>query len=118
MPSFKVHVNDKRICIAGLDQNGVLSAHINSVRRKDSAKREKLSFHVGALDATSGEHLVWHEAYPLRIGDKLSIEIVKYVPGDKPAIRKKPKAVAELNAKKHYARMLAKQLGWKIVSAK
>jgi hypothetical protein len=114
MPAFKVHLNGKKVCTASLDGLGVLAAHVSYVCRKDACQHQALSLHVGGLDSTTGEHIVWHEAHPIRVGDKLSIEIVESARADKPVSRKKRDPAADLRARKKYVRIMAKELGWKI----
>lgn len=114
MPAFKVHLNGKKVCTASLDGLGVLDAHVCYVRRKDSRHRQELSLHVGGLDSATGEHIVWHEAHQIRVGDKLSIEIVESARADKPVSRKKHDPAVDLRARKKYVRKMAKELGWKI----
>jgi len=118
MPTFKVHVNGKRVCTAGLPGEGVLGAHVSSVRRKASRKPAKLSLHVGGLDSATGEHLIWHEALRLRVGDEVRIEVSRDVPTDAPFEQKKPDASADLRARQDYVRKMAKELGWKLTIPK
>ena len=112
MPGLIIHLNGKKFCIASLGNFGVLSAHVSFVHRKTDPKRPNLDLHIRGLDSSTGEHLVWHEAHPLGIGDKVSIEAVKATRGDKPARRKRPDPAADLRARKRYVRKMAKELGW------
>lgn len=118
MATFKVHVNGKRVCTAGLLGDGVLGAHVSSVRRKGSRKPAELSLHIGGLDSSTGEHLVWHEALPLQVGDEVRIKVSMDGRTDEPSARKKPDALADLRARKTYVRKMAKELGWKLVIPK
>ena len=115
MPTFKVQVNGKKVCMAGLPGAGVLGAHVSSVRRKGSRKPAELSLHVGGLDSDMGEHLVWHEALPLQEGDEVRIKVSMDGTSDEPSARKKLDASADLRARKSYVRKLAKELGWKVI---
>jgi hypothetical protein len=112
---FKVQVNGKKVCTAGLPGDGVLGAHVSSVRRKGSRKPAELSLHVGGLDSATGEHLVWREALALHIGDEVRIKVSMDGRTDEPSGRKKPDASADLRARKNYVRKMAKELGWKLV---
>jgi hypothetical protein len=76
MKAFVVRVNGKRLCTAGVGPDGVLSATVNWVGggpRRDA--EGDLLFHVGGLDSRTGEHLDYTTPQ-LRVGDKVSIEIV------------------------------------------
>jgi hypothetical protein len=75
--AFVVRVNGKRLCTAGVGPNGVLTTIVNWVgggSRRDSEGH--FGFHVGGLDSQTGEHLDYTTPQ-LRIGDKVSIEIVE-----------------------------------------
>jgi hypothetical protein len=115
MPSFKVDLNGKKVCTAGLSGDGVLGAHLSWVRRKGSRAQPQLSLHVGGLDSGTGEHLVWHEALPVKIGDDVRIKVSAVAHIDKPSTRKKPNAAADLRARKTYVRKMAQKLGWRLV---
>jgi hypothetical protein len=118
MPAFEVHLNGKKVCTAGLSGDGVLSAHLSWVRRKASRRAPRLSLHVGGLDSSTWEHLVWHEALPVQIGDEVRIKVSTVARIDAPSARKKPDAVADLRARKSYVRKMARELGWKLVIPK
>jgi hypothetical protein len=118
MPTFKVKVNGKQVCTAGLAGAGVLGAHVSSVHRKGPRKLVQLSLHVGGLDSGTGEHLVWHEALRLHTGDEVRITVAADGVADKPATRKKADESQDLRARKNYVRKMAKQLGWKLVIPK
>jgi hypothetical protein len=75
--AFVVRVNGKRLCTAGVGPNGVLTAIVNWVgggARRDA--EGNFGFHVGGLDSRSGEHLNYTTP-ELRVGDKVSVEIVE-----------------------------------------
>lgn len=75
--AFVVRVNGKRLCVAGVGPNGVLTAIVHWVGggpRRDA--ESDFGFHVGGLDSRTGEHLDYTTPR-LRVGDKVSIEIVE-----------------------------------------
>lgn len=118
MPVFKVHLNGKRICTAGLPGDGVLGAHVSWVRRKGARGTPELSLHVGGLDSSTGEHLVWQQALPMRVGDFVRIEVAEAARTDAPATRQKADPAADLRARKRYVRKMAAEFGWKLVIPK
>ena len=118
MRAFKVDLNSKKVCTAGLPGHGVLGAHLSWVRRKGSHAPPELSLYVGGLDSSTGEHLVWHEALPVQVGDEVRIKVSSMAHIDRPSTRKKPDAAADLRARTTYVRKMAKQLGWKLVMTK
>ena len=66
MRAFKVEVNGKRICVAGVGTNGVLSAITNFVG--SPARRGDLFLDVGRLFQTD-EHATWTHL-KLKVGDR------------------------------------------------
>ena len=90
MKAFVVRVNGKRLCTAGVGPDGVLTAIVNWVGggpRRDAGG--DFGFHVGGLDSRTGEHLDYSTP-PLRVGDKVSVEIVEAVVVDPEAKRYVP----------------------------
>jgi len=115
MPAFKVRVNGKKVCVAGIDGKGALSAHVIWVRRKGARVAHELSLGVAGLQSATGDHVVWHDALPLKIGDEVCVEVIDAARLDKPTLTKKHDAAADERARKQYVRRMAKQLGWKII---
>jgi len=75
--AFVVRMNGKRLCTAGIGSNGVLTAIVNWVGggpRRDA--EGDFGFHVGGLDSRTGEHLNYTTPQ-LRVGDKVSVELVE-----------------------------------------
>jgi hypothetical protein len=75
MKTFVVSVNGKRLCRAGIGQNGVLTAIVNWVGGGSQRTAEgHFGFHVGGLDSRTGEHVGW--AVPeLQLGDEVTIRL-------------------------------------------
>jgi hypothetical protein len=71
--AFVVRVNGKRLYTAGVGPDGVLTAIVNWV---GSGSESDFGFHVGGLDSRTGEHLNYTTPQ-LRIGDKVSVEIIE-----------------------------------------
>jgi hypothetical protein len=116
MIAFKLSINGEYICTAGVRNFGVLSASITWVRRKLENRRdgktveEELTADLGGLDSESKEHLKWW-SQRLRVGDRLSIEVVETKRAVKPKgrYRDDPKVVER--AKRRYFERLRKELG-------
>ncbi|HWE38493.1 MAG TPA: hypothetical protein VG406_18120 [Isosphaeraceae bacterium] len=78
MKAFEVTLNRRRLCTAGIYDNGVLSAIVSWVGRSDGSPSPNAGFHftVGALDSSTGEHLRW--AVPMvEVGDEITSRIVE-----------------------------------------
>ena len=88
MIALAVYLNKKKIAVAGADDLCVLNATVNAVGElgKSTAKVGKrrtadLFLTVGGLtkrlDEAQDEHLRWTNHKRLRIGDKITIELVR-----------------------------------------
>ena len=110
MRTFEVYLNKKRLCVAGIDADCVLTTIVNyvSINRKRS-----LGLSVGGLDTSMGEHVRWQNR-ALRLGDEIRVRIVERKSADTPSKRLPRDPKAELKSQKRYVRKLAKKLGWKI----
>jgi hypothetical protein len=109
MRAFKVSLNGKKLCLAGVGERGVLSAIVNRV---EGDRGEDLFMEVGGL--SSEGHVKWIRYKHLRVGDEIRVKIAEASSVDRP-IQKQPVDPAEtLRAQKRYVRMMAKQFGWKI----
>jgi hypothetical protein len=111
MLAFEIYLNRKRLCVAGIGDEGVLAAIVDWVARKD---RPTLSLHVGGLFATGEQHVSWINRKRLRLGDRVEVKVVEAKMVDKPKKRRPTDPALRLRARKRYVREMAKQLGWKI----
>ena len=111
MRAFEVYLNKKKLCIAGIGNDGVLDAMVNWVAR---GGRGDLFLDVGGLVSPAEEFVRWVNQRPLRVGDQVHIKIIEADAVDKPIKRWRPDPAEELKSKKRYVRRMAKELGWKI----
>jgi hypothetical protein len=111
MRAFKVFLNGKKLCLAGIGERGVLTAIVDWVAQD---RGEQLSVQVGGL--ANEEHLKWTGPKRLRVGDEIRVKIVEADSVDRPTQKQAIDPKETLSAKKRYVRMLAKELGWKIQS--
>ncbi|MGB6899997.1 MAG: hypothetical protein WBE12_15470 [Candidatus Acidiferrum sp.] len=109
MRTFEVFLNEKRLCIAGIDGDCVLSAIVNYV----SIKRARSNLTVGGLNTVKDEHVRWVNRH-LRVGDEIRIRIAKRSWADRPVERFPRDRSKEVESMKRYVREYAKQLGWEI----
>jgi hypothetical protein len=111
MRAFEVYLNGKKLCTSGVNDDGVLTAIVSSATRPSS---EDLSLHVGGLEGSGGEHLLWARK-KLGSGDKVQIKIIDSKSVDKPGRGARRASPAErLKQEKRYVRQMAKRFGWKI----
>ena len=114
MVAFKVSLNGKHVCTAGVRDFGVLSANVTWVRRRPENSRdgesieEELTADVGGLDSRTREHLKWL-ARRLAVGDRLTIEVVESDRVDKPKRRQCDDRRKVERAKKRYFERLKKE---------
>ena len=109
MRAFEVHLNGTKLCLAGVDSHGVLSAIVNSI---SGAQGASLFLHVGGLVSDTHEHLNWVSQKPLSIGDEIRVRLVDTLSVDEPTNRRQPESAIE--SQKTLVRTLAKKLGWTI----
>jgi hypothetical protein len=75
--AFLVRLNGKRLCTAGVGPNGVLTAIVDWVGGGPRRTADgHFGFHVGGLDSRTGEHLDY-EAPELKVGDKVTVELIE-----------------------------------------
>jgi len=109
MRTFEVFLNGKRLCVAGIDADCVLTAIVDYV----SGKRGRLHLSVGGLDASAEEHVRWQDRH-VRVGDEIRIRIANRKQADSPGKRFPRDPSKELESQKRYVREYAKKLGWEI----
>jgi hypothetical protein len=111
MRAFKISLNGKKLCLAGIGERGVLTAIVDCVAQEQG---EQLSVQVGGL--ANEEHLNWTGPKRLRVGDEIRVEIIEAASVDRPVKKQPINPTETLKAKKRYVRMIARELGWKIQS--
>jgi hypothetical protein len=111
MRTFEVYLNGKKLCLAGIGDDGVLSAIATWVIGK--RKKGDMRLMVGGLISPTDEHVSWPDR-KLRVGDEIRICIRETLSADTPKTRYRRDPDQELKAQKKYVRMMAKKLGWKI----
>jgi hypothetical protein len=109
MRAFKVEVNSKRICVAGVGTNGVLSATTNCVA--SPARRGDLFLEVGGLFPETDEHALWAHL-KLKVGDRIVLKVIETDSVDKPRERYRFDSKANARNQKAYVLAMVKQFGW------
>lgn len=105
MRAFNVAVNGKPICLAGIGDDGVLSATITYVPFR---RRQDTRLYVGGLILPHNEHVRWRQLM-LRLGDEVRIKVVEAKAVDRPRARFRRDAAAEAEAERRQLRILAKK---------
>src|SRR5258707_44203 len=102
MKAFQIHLNGKKLCVAGVGENGVLSATVDCVTMHG---RDLLEISVGGFINSKAEHVGWLEQRKLRTGDQIQVKIVEVESADSPRIRRhRSDPVVELRERKRYLR--------------
>jgi hypothetical protein len=73
MRAFQVSLNGKKLCLAGIGDDGVLTAIVTWVKGKGKGD---LFLEVGGLVTPSDEHVSWKNQTPLRLGNTIEIKII------------------------------------------
>jgi hypothetical protein len=116
MIAFEIHLNDQKLCRAGVGDRGVLSAIVTwaAATMATGTRNESLFLNIGGLINPEGEHVSWINQKPLAAGDKIQVNIIE---ADSVAEhpRRDPADDAKLRlAKEDRVRRSAEELGWKI----
>lgn len=113
MRAFKVLLNGKRLCLAGVgDNDDVLSTTITYV-----PFRSDMDLYVGGLLLPQNEHVRWKRSR-LRVGDEVRLKVVETESVDRPRKRSRRDPVAEAKAEKRHVQEMAKKFGWKILKSR
>jgi hypothetical protein len=92
MLAFELFVDDKRICLAGMEDWGVMSVILSGVRRrKDDPEDEgRLDVSAGGLSERDDKGLAYHARWPrvdLAVGSRVVINLVETDDPDPPIKR-------------------------------
>ncbi len=110
MRAFKVELNGKRLCVAGVGDDGVLNTMVDYVVDQ---RGSRLHLRVGGLLSPTEEHLTWRHL-GLKLGDKVAVTIIESDSVDKPRKRYRlDSKAAEVN-EKAYVQAKAHAFGWQI----
>jgi hypothetical protein len=104
MRAYEIILNGKRLCVAGIDGDGVLTAILTHVGKEEY-------FDVGGLVSATHEHLIWADRR-LKVGDEVRLRVLESVSSDPPKKVRRSDPAQELKGKKNYVRWMAKELGW------
>ncbi len=101
MIALQVSLNGKRVCIAGAEDLGVLSAVISAVGKLGSKtvparpnEASDIFYSVGGRTSRSScedVHVDWQSIAPLKIGDTISVKVIQTHRADRPRSRYKAK---------------------------
>ena len=84
MRAFEVHLNGKRICVAGFDGYGVLNTMVDHVTAANG--RDDIRLRVGGLMKATEEHVTWTNLR-LKVGDEVALKVVETSSVDAPEHR-------------------------------
>jgi hypothetical protein len=110
MRAFEVHLNGKRLCLAGVGEDGVLTAIVDHVARP---KASSLNLRVGGLVSPIGKHVIWRNRR-LKVGDEVLVKIVETDSADRPRKRYSFNPEGDAKKQKAHVRAMAKKFGWRI----
>ena len=93
---FEVLVNGRRVARAGTDDMGVLSTHVTGVGKLGPRstgtvgvrRTYHLDLHIGGLTSRArraDEHLRWGSRKNLKVGDEVTVRILKGATADAPS---------------------------------
>ena len=111
MTAYEVFLNDKRLCLAGIDGDCFLILSIT--HWKQNSDRDSVHLQVGGRKGlVNGEHVDWTTT-PLSKDDEVRVRIIESDSADQPKSRKR-NPEKELELQKQYVRAMAMNWGWTI----
>jgi hypothetical protein len=118
MRAFEVYLNGERLCLAGANDESVLSTIIDYVGKVGNPdNEERLHLSVGGLLIPQEEHVRWQER-DLAVGDEIRVRILDSDTVDMPSRRIPRDPKKEIRNEQRYVRKMAKKLGWRIQKAR
>jgi len=117
MRAFEVQLNGKRLCVAGIGDNGVLTAYIAYLVGQ---YKNELRLDVSGLNSSTQDYVTWSKR-KLKVGDEVRIKIIETTVIDrhvtsidlpKERVGEDPKE--EIRDQKRYVREMARKFGWKV----
>ena len=87
MLALEIYLNSERVCVAGIQGNGVVSAILSSITRPEKSWSE---LDVGGLSHRN-EHVRWVDR-ELAVGDEVRIKVVDAASADEPVERQSVQA--------------------------
>lgn len=114
MTAFEVFVNGTRLCLAGVDGPGVLTAILTRVEGRNPGETEddRLGLSVGGLDSSSDRHLSWLASHAVTTGDEVLLRVVQADAVDTPVPGYQETAEETRTRKEAALASLAEELGW------
>ena len=83
MRAFEVYLNEERLCVAGVGEDGVLNTMIDHIIGNN---RNDLFMRTGGLLTQTMEHVMW-ATRDLKVGDEIRVRIVETDAVDPPLTR-------------------------------
>ena len=108
-----MRLNAKKLCVAGIDGDGVVNTMITSVAGRGG---QRLSLTVLGLVTGVNEHVTWR-AMGLKVGDEVTLKVVEVDSADRPRTRRRSDPKQEERRAKAYVRLMAKKFGWTLAKA-
>ena len=110
MRAFELYLNNRRLCTAGIGDDGVLDTLIDHIAGNG---RNELFLTVGGLISPADEHVRWTRRR-LKKGDDVRVKIIETTSVDRPKERHRRDRKQELADKKRYVRKMAQEFGWQL----
>ena len=110
MLAYEVFLNGDRLCVSGIEGDGVMNAMLSYGKGK---RVDHLHLTVGGLANITEETLQWVCA-DLKLGDEITINVIDAASVDEPLTRER---APELDPDVHKANIRAwiKKLGWTVI---
>jgi hypothetical protein len=107
MIAFEVVVDGQRICLAGIGEDGVLTAIIHWI--SDLPPEEATFLSVSGMESQRGEMLDW-QVPPLAIGSEVLVRVTEAAESDPPGKRSAGAGMSRAEQYRRHLRQLAAEM--------
>ena len=112
MKALRISTKDKSWVIA-LANPGVLNATVNCIDLPERQMPDHVELILGGLDCGTNTHVRWNR-HELRVGDKITIEVIEDCDGDSPDVTEHIDLRRDQEQRMRYIRDEVAKLGWSI----
>lgn len=81
MQAFEISINGEELCLAGIDNDGVLTTIVHYAARQ---REGGIFIEVGGMISKTKEHVKWIDEKRLNVGDTVEIKIIETAAVDTP----------------------------------
>jgi hypothetical protein len=113
MRAFEVYLYDRKLCVAGIAEAGVVSSIVTWVTGPNPEKPEDMELRIGGLVSRTDTHVDWAHRV-LKEGDEVRIVACEKGRASKPKATRSETARSRRKREIDYLKRLSKELGYEL----